>query len=97
MIIVINLSKMVMHLVGNMVLIEINVNPKIVILEGKGVYENLVEVCMEIKNTWDKNSQVGFLNSQELKTSFIGYSRLFSNITSNKEVLAKTIEELLKR
>ncbi len=68
--------------------------PKIVIFEGKQVYNAIIEECYEIKNSWNKELEYGYYFSETDNIHFIGYKRLFSNIIS-KENIAEKIKEIV--
>lgn len=82
--------------VFNCILLLKTIKPKIVIFEGKQVYNSIIEECYEIKNTWIKDLDYGYYFSESENIHFIGYKRLFSNII-NKEEIAKKIKEIIKK
>ena len=70
------------------------IKPKIVVFEGKSAYDSVVEICYEIKDTWDADDLAHFY-SKEDDAHFVGYKRLFSNIKTNKEKLSNKFKEIL--
>lgn len=70
--------------------------PKIVIFEGKSVYDDIISDTYGIKNSWDSHANYGYYYSENENIHFIGYKRLLSNITSNKDLLASKIKAVLK-
>ncbi len=66
--------------------------PKIVILEGKTVFDNIVEQCYQ-KKVWSVND-FGYLYDDVNKTHIIGYKRSgFSN--ENRAHFTKKLKEVL--
>ena len=61
-------------------------SPKIVIFEGKSVYEEIIKNCFEANNTWNKDDNFGYYFDDKLNIHFIGYSRIYSNIKSIDKV-----------
>ncbi|MBU2905123.1 hypothetical protein KO529_10035 [Arenibacter algicola] len=74
-------------------LIEI-IKPKLVILEGKKVYDDIVVQCCGQKDTW-KTDKFGDCFDKKLNTHFIGYDRTFSN--DNRAVFVARLQELLNK
>lgn len=71
-----------------------DIKPKIVFLEGKSVYYEVVEGCMGINNTWTKEGNYSFYESGELETVFISISRGRDG-GSNKVVVGNKLKEYL--
>ena len=70
--------------------------PKIIIFEGKSSYDNIVEVCIDAKNTWNKTEEIGQYFFEESNSLILGYGRnRFGNISYNQENLASLIKENL--
>lgn len=70
------------------------IKPKIVIFEGKSVYQTIVEDCFEIYDTWNKELNIGFFYWENESTHFIGYARTFSNINAKENLVIK-LKEIL--
>lgn len=68
--------------------------PKIVILEGLSVYNDIIEQCYGLKNTWQKDKFIGYYFSENENIHFVGYSRIWSRI-KNKNELAIKLKKLL--
>ena len=67
--------------------------PKIVIFEGKSVYDIIIQDCFEVFATWNKETNMGHFYSENDNIHYTGYSRTFSNINS-KENFAKKLKEI---
>ncbi|WP_282147875.1 hypothetical protein [Algibacter lectus] len=74
-----------------MSLIEI-IKPKLVILEGKAVFDAIVVGCCEQHKLWNEN-KFGCYFDKKLNTQFIGFDRTFSN--ANRDVFVKELKELI--
>lgn len=71
------------------------IKPKIVIFEGKEVFNEIIIGCYEKNNSWNKELDFGYYYSESENIHFLGYKRLFSNIL-NKENLSKKIKQIIK-
>lgn len=69
--------------------------PKIVIFEGKSAYENIISTFYEIDNSWKEG--IGYIPTNGSNPTYIGYQRMMSRISSDKEELAKLIKQELNR
>lgn len=78
----------------NLKLISI-LKPKIVIFEGKSIYDEIIKDTYEIKGSWDNQLDFGYYFSEIENIHFIGYKRIFSNIATNKEIIAKKLKSIL--
>lgn len=65
------------------------IKPKIVIFEGKSIYDEVIGGCYEINNSWAKNLKFGHYFSEEENIHFIGYSRVLSTIVGKENIAAK--------
>lgn len=74
-----------------MELIEI-IKPKLVILEGKKVFDNIIVQCCGQNNLW-RTDKFGDYFDKKLNTHFIGYDRTFSN--ENRAVFVERLKELI--
>lgn len=72
------------------------IKPNVVIFEGKGVYNSYIEEFASVKGTWSKEFDFGYYQSPKTNVHFLGYSRLFSTMLSNKEAFAKKLHEIIK-
>lgn len=72
------------------------IKPKVVIFEGKSIYNEIVRDIYEIKNSWDNINKIGLHFSKEDNIHFLGYERNRSNIL-NKEIIAKELKQILQR
>lgn len=75
-----------------MQLIDI-IKPKLVILEGKTVYDAIIVECCEQHNLWNEN-KFGAYFDKKLNTQFIGFDRTFS--IENRAVFVDKLKELLE-
>lgn len=67
--------------------------PKIVILEGKQVFDNIVEECYE-KSAWSEPDQFGYFYDEQEKIHLIGYTRRgFTN--ENRSKFINKLKEIL--
>ncbi len=71
-----------------------DIKPKIVFLEGKSVFYELVEGCMGVKNSWDIVDNFSIVESEELKTVFVSISRGRDG-GSNKSVVGEVLSKYL--
>ena len=78
----------------NIQLIRI-IKPKIVIFEGKKPYDYIIKGCYEIKNSWNSTLGFGYYYSESENIHFIGYKRIYSNIATNKEIIAEKLKSIL--
>jgi hypothetical protein len=69
--------------------------PKIVILEGKEVFDTIIVDCYEKNDNWDKELNFGYYFSETENIHFIGYKRKFSNILHKKNVSQK-LKQIIK-
>lgn len=74
-----------------MSLIDI-LKPKLVILEGKTVFDAIIVECCGQRNLWNEN-KFGVYFDAKLNTQFIGFDRTFSN--SNRQQFVSKLKELL--
>jgi len=68
--------------------------PKLVIFEGKSVYDTIIEDCCEQYNTWDKESESGFVFIEDLNVHCIGYKR---NGIGQIETSVEVVSELINK
>lgn len=71
------------------------IKPKIIIFEGKGVYNSIVEGCCEAYSTWNNTGNLAYFKIEDLNTHCIGYKR--NNIGGfeiKPELVAEKIKEL---
>jgi len=68
------------------------IKPKLVILEGKKVFDNIIVECCGENNLW-KEDKFGDYFDKKLNTHFIGYDRKFSN--ENRAVFLNRLKNLL--
>lgn len=69
------------------------IKPKLVILEGKAVFDAIIVECCEQHNLWNEN-KFGAYFDKKLNTQFIGFDRTFSN--SNREQFVNKLKELIE-
>lgn len=70
--------------------------PKVVIFEGKGVYQDIVETCIEQKNTWDNINNIGQYYLEETNSLLLGYGRNnIGTIGYNQDHLAEILRKQL--
>ncbi|WP_343329320.1 hypothetical protein [Polaribacter staleyi] len=69
--------------------------PKIVILEGKDVFNQIIENCYEKYNQWNNELNIGYYFSESENIHFLSYKRIFSNILE-KENLAVKLKQIIK-
>ncbi|MCX6352857.1 MAG: hypothetical protein NTX03_13515 [Bacteroidetes bacterium] len=69
--------------------------PKVVIFEGKSIWNCVIGDCFEQESGWNHQLNIGEFNSENPNILFLGYARRFSYIISNKEVLAEKIKTVL--
>lgn len=66
--------------------------PKILILEGKSVFDNIVKECYE-KNVWNSN-KYGYLFDEQNNTHIIGYSRGRDFTNENRSHFINKLKEI---
>lgn len=70
------------------------IKPRIVIFEGKSVYNEIIENIYEIENSWDEQLMYGYYFSEIDNIHFLGCQRNRSNILS-KEIIAEKLKSIL--
>lgn len=78
----------------NLKLITI-LKPRIVVFEGKSIYDEIIKDTYEIKDSWNNLLDFGYYFSEKENIHFLGYKRIFSNITTNKEIIAEKLKSIL--
>jgi hypothetical protein len=67
--------------------------PKIVVFEGVGAYNPIIEDCCEAKHTWNKEGNLAYFTIDELNVHGIGYKR---NNLRGMEIDAATVADKIK-
>jgi hypothetical protein len=72
------------------------IKPKIIILEGKDVFNQIIVNCYKKYNQWDKELNIGYYYSEFEDIHILSYKRSrFSDIL-NKENLAVKLKQIIK-
>lgn len=69
-----------------------SIKPRVVLFEGKIVYDHIIKVCYEKKNTWDANSNFGYYFSKDENIHFVGYNRRRN--AKNTRILREVVQIL---
>lgn len=72
------------------------IRPKVVIFEGKGIYDEVVKEMLGLHNNWDNDAKIGHIFYEKTGTHFIAYKRFKSTVVSNKVVFGKLLRGLLE-
>ncbi len=69
--------------------------PKLVIFEGKSVYDCIITDCYEQIKTWNYNDDYGYYFDAELNCHYLGYKRnAFGGVDTKEDVIAEKILDL---
>ena len=70
--------------------------PKVVLFEGKSVYNNIIEDCYEKSGTWDEENGIAHFFDEELNVDYFGFKRSpINNLSYNQNILAEKIKKVL--
>lgn len=69
-------------------------NPKLVIFEGKSVYDCIIDDCYGVKKTWNTDGDFGHYFDAELNCHYLGYKRNgIGGIDTSEDVISNKIKE----